>query len=164
MAVNYVKKIDIKKYSIEFIEKCPLFSNCNLKEIIPENVCPFLLHNLVPYFITYSHGGNFTWMKKKGHVYAQCPNPKGKVTVDVINENKDIFFMVKSSRSICLMNYKSGLRISISKIFRAICPSIYDVAFPWMQLGIKDFIKLRCSGCDKHRGVKFILRVRNDKK
>jgi uncharacterized repeat protein (TIGR04076 family) len=146
------------RYSIKFIDKCPLFSDCNLEETIPKNVCPFLLHNLVPYYVTYMHEGNFAWTEKSGHVDVQCPNPEGHVITDVINENKNISFLIQSSKNVCPMNYKSGLKVNVSEIFKAVCPMVYDVAFPWIQLGIKDSIKLRCSGCEEHRGIKFVLR------
>lgn len=155
--MNYIDDINIREYKIEYIENCPRFSNCHLKDCIPKNVCSFLLHTLVPYYLTYLYGGNFTWSKKIGQVDVQCPNPRGKVITDVV-KNKNIYAVVKSSKNTCPMKYKVGLKIDISRIFKLLCPLVYDVAFPWMQLGLADSITLRCPGCFENRGVKFTLR------
>lgn len=43
---NYIEKIRIQRYRVEFIERCPSFKGCSLKECIPESegarkiICP----------------------------------------------------------------------------------------------------------------------------
>ncbi len=155
--MNYIDNMKIRNYSIKFIEKCPIFSNCNFKNVIPKNICPILLHTFVPYYITYMKGGNFSWVKKIGHVDIRCPNPEGNVIVDLINNNNKIDFLVTSSTNECCLKYKPNQRVDISKIFNKICPLVFDISFPWIQLGIKNQIKLRCPGCDIHKGIEFML-------
>lgn len=155
--MNCLDDIDTRAYKIEYLENCSKYSDCYLKDCIPKNTCSFLLHTLVPYYFTYLHGGDFTWSKEVGYVDVQCPNPAGKVVTDVVNNN-NIYTVVKSSKKACPAKYKVGQKIDISEIFKIICPLVYDVSFPWMQLGISDLIGLRCPGCFKNKGVKFVLK------
>jgi len=160
--LNYASALNIQQYRIEYIEKCPKFSDSGLKGNIPENICPFLLHAVVPYYITYMNEGNFSWSDQAGHVDVQCPNPTGGVAVDVVND-KPVFSVVKSLRGECPMGYASGLKINLSEIFKRLCPLVYDVAFSWMQLGKLEPVTLRCPGCSDSRGLKFILKTNEDK-
>ena len=152
-------KVPARHYIIEFASPCPRFAGSHLKDIIPENTCPILLHTLVPYYITFSRGGDFTWSENKGHVDVRCPNPKGSVSGDTAREGS-VDFAVGALGEACPMNYKIGFRIPLSSIFEKLCPSVYDVAYPWIQLGILGPIKLRCPSCSECGGAEFILQKR----
>lgn len=161
--MSYVNAVNINKYEIEFIEDCPEFLGGYLKDSIPDNMCPFLLHTLVPYYVTYFYGGDFTWSKERGHVDVQCPNPKARVVTETVNRGS-ISFVVKSTQGGCPMNYATGIKIDLSGIFKRLCPLIYDVSFPWIQLQISNPIILRCPGCPESKGIKFILRKTDENK
>lgn len=153
--------IKASEYRIEFLEACPKFSNSFLKHCIPENVCPLLLHTLVPYYFTYLYDGDFSWTKETGHVDVRCPNPKGTVVGDA-EKGDPISFTIKWAEASCPFSYKNGIKINLTGIFGKLCPLAYDVAFAWIQLGIKNPIVLRCPGCSESSGLKFVLRRDNE--
>lgn len=155
--MSYIDKLNIKQYRIEFIEKCPCFRDSRLKDCIPQEVCPYLLHSLLPYYVTYKYGGDFQWTGKPGHVDVGCPNPYGRVIVCVVKE-EEIFLVVKSLAGTCAMEQKKDMKVNLSLIFESICPLLYDVIFPWIKLGLDDCVELRCPGCRGKPGVRFVLK------
>lgn len=105
-------------------------------DIIPNNICPFLLHSCLPYIYTFLQGGQFPWMKpseKRSSVLVQCPNPKDGVVVSVHKEGSEIFTRVERLRGSCCFGHEKGNCIKTTPKQEIKIPlTIIDVCFAWL--------------------------------
>ena len=117
--------------------------SCRLDEFLPIQVCPFLLHTLIPYIIVLAKGGVFTWMvlEDSNSVVVQCPNPMGAVVCRLIRKNVDgkisLFISIESVGGACPFAHSQGQNIDIPEytIYEEHY-QIFDTVFPWVCYGM----------------------------
>ena len=105
-------------------------------EIIPQKICPFLLHSSLPYIYTLSQGGRFPWMaleKNKDSVFFQCPNPGGKVVASVYKEDGRMFIRVIEVKGECCFGYEKDDICKVTPEEDIKVPlTIIDACFAWL--------------------------------
>lgn len=106
-----------------------------LTDIIPPHECLFIIHSVMPYYLTLKNSGYFKWEKDLDTVMTQCPNPDIAIGVQVIRGGKNkINARVASMRSKeCPKGYKKGDEIMGSLMnSNHICLTALDVLFPYI--------------------------------
>jgi len=101
---------DITRFNIHRIQRDGGESDSRLADLLPNGLCPYLAHSIIPYILTLSGGGSFPWMNSidSSAVDAQCPNPAGAVEVRVRKGEKDFSITVLRVRGHCPKGYSPG--------------------------------------------------------
>lgn len=101
-------------------------------------ICPALLHTFVPYCLTLTKGGRFTWMRNKDKVILQCPHPEHPCVVELRRIRQQSVDKIQG-RIIdispdCSIEFKKGQRIILNDIFPGeFCLLGFDAAFPYLE-------------------------------
>ncbi|MFH1245533.1 MAG: hypothetical protein V1662_03530 [Candidatus Omnitrophota bacterium] len=135
-----------------------LFNLRDLAEYAPSGLCPLLYHSLLPYIITISEGGWFSWVKKRkdlnfrkdinaddfgkanadcrypNEVLVHCPN----INVSVIaglgpymerDGQQSLLLRILNKKGACAANYAAGKEIILRKDDFKIPPAEYNARF-----------------------------------
>ena len=92
----------------------------SLASAIPRGICPLLLHNALPYWLTLSRGGMFPWIPQdqQGEVELQCPNPGGAAVLRLRSSNggPEVSGVIKEVRGHCVFGHEPGDRIDLAAL------------------------------------------------
>lgn len=132
---------DLSKYKLKILN-----NGCELKKwrdgevylnsIIPDKLCPFVFNIAVPYILTFQNKGYFKWMKDINTVFAQCPNPMGRVEFEIRRESiklPKISLTIKKVGRDCINNHIAGetFNFDFSKL---VCIHLFPRIFPYLLL------------------------------
>ncbi len=124
---------DLKDYSVSF---APEWERAGLPALLPQGICPFLLHSCLPYIFTFESGGSFPWMeleKDRFSVRVQCPNSRGGVECLVYKREDGVFVRITAVRGECLFGHKRGDTVNAGTSGGMKIPlPVYDACFAWM--------------------------------
>ena len=117
------------------------------KEILPQNICPWLYHTLYPYFLGLLYGAKFTY-NEKGDCHVCCPAAKGvdlvvkrrdndgNIHPDVTDDMKYVIFAdVVKVNGECPSNHKVGDRFIFPTVNKEkfLCTAAFNHTFPLMD-------------------------------
>lgn len=124
-------------------------------------ICPTLLHTLVPYYLTLTRGGGFTWMRDRSKVIVQCPRVDNPCVVEVqlINSGdiKKIKIKILDIDSNCSVKFKKNQVVILDDILpKGFCLLGFDNVFPYIehmrQSGLRE-MSFSCSCRDNNSVV-----------
>jgi uncharacterized repeat protein (TIGR04076 family) len=130
------------------------------REILPDNICPWLYHSLYPYFLGAIYGATYDY-NKKGDVHVGCPAEHGVDCVVRRRKNSRMFKKQVGAnvKTVCYADVVKvgacphGHRVGGRYIFpnvmkdRYLCPAGFNNIFPFLKLKPPSCInlkKLRC--------------------
>lgn len=105
---------NLRDYAINFINET---YKMRFSDVVPESLCPFLLHTCLSYIYTFTLGGRFPWMEmkeNKNSVFVQCPNPADGVVALVYKENDQIFVRITMLKGRCCFGHKINDTIKLT--------------------------------------------------
>lgn len=113
-------------------------------ELPAGNICPYLLHILIPYMKTFSEEGIFHWMSHDNpdKVVLSCPNARDCVVCDLRrgkNKKGEVLLEVEviAIKGHCLFNHAPGQRIFLpSYQSHKDQYHIFNTIFPWVVVGV----------------------------
>lgn len=166
--------LDLSSITLEVIEapkSCIYKSGDKFKltDIISPHECLFIIHEVIPYYLTLKNRGYFKWERDTNTVMTQCPNSNIAVGVKVIRGgiNKTHVRVVSMSSEKCPKSYKKGDEILGSVVNNDhICLTALDVLFPYI-LFLESYsrrkenvssITVQCSYSNKPAKFKLSLR------
>jgi len=121
-------KITIKKVNGE----CPYGLKENqeysFQDTFPIGMCDSFFHNIYPYMFAFERGGNFKYNKQK-NIIVQCPNPKGRVAMNVIWENDTTYLEFVQVKGVCPKGIPKNIILPVQLSF---CPKLFDAIFPYV--------------------------------
>ena len=109
-----------------------------LPSLLPNGLCPLLLHNALPYYLTLKNGGRFPWMpeREKDSVLMQCPNPGGGVEMKVVRTAAPagIGGRIVAVRGRCPLNQQPGAEVDLSEIEGRLSLGEMNALLPWVLI------------------------------
>lgn len=126
----------LEDVSVKIIKtsNCPYFKKKQkvvLNQLTPNGLCISAYHTLIPYIHTLYNKGEFTWMKDRKKVIAQCPNPEVGVSFEVNHiEGSKFEIRIVQTKGLCPNHHKlnDSFQIDLSKI--NFCYHAFDALFP----------------------------------
>lgn len=144
------KDVNLTIKSVE--GKCPFElkegQKFKFSDIMPREMCASLFHNIYPYIFTLEQGGSFRFDKKKSMV-VQCPNPKGRLAVNVMRKDNKNYIKFVQIKGVCPKLTKDIVLPNILSRQFPFCPKLFDASFPYVNaLSItKNKIRVSCPNC-----------------
>ncbi|KKR03873.1 MAG: hypothetical protein UT30_C0017G0012 [Candidatus Uhrbacteria bacterium GW2011_GWF2_39_13] len=102
-----------------------------MKDILPENICPLLFHSVYAYILTLVNGGWMNWVGHETHVIVNCPYTNG-VAVYVKGNNVPHTIEIELIKTgVCPKAYKLGQAFIFStRPENMLLMSMIEKAFP----------------------------------
>jgi uncharacterized repeat protein (TIGR04076 family) len=127
--------------NVDSDNSCPFFCALNKKiysggELFPSNICPYAFQVIYPYYLTLTNGGWFNWVRPKGGVIVQCPNPRGALEMKIFQESslKGVKVEVLQAKGECSWGHKKGDTFILNHDTFSFCPKVLDVFIPYFKL------------------------------
>lgn len=124
-------------------------------------ICPVLLHAFVPYCLTLTKGGRFTWMRNRNKVVVQCPRVNNPCVTELEcihtrGMRRKIRARILEIDPKCNIKLKKNQSIILDDIFsEKSCLLGFDNVFPYVEhirkRGSKE-ISFSCS-CQNKRSI-----------
>ncbi|MGD9015459.1 MAG: hypothetical protein PVI33_05510 [Candidatus Omnitrophota bacterium] len=113
-------------------------TDISVKDMLPGDVCPFLLYLMIPYYETLHAGGSFPWMRDLDAVIVQCPSSVGVVAIEVrrrwIKDKVEVYGVINAVKGKCLWGYQNGKQIELEPLrSQNLCLQAYRLLFPHLQ-------------------------------
>lgn len=132
-----------------------------LSSLIPAGHCFELLHSLLPYMMTFEHGGWFKWERLKNRVVVCCPSAGNNVCVELRkSEGEEGIKFEYRVIDVCgnCKFYEIGKNMEINrKDFNHLCWHLFNNIYPYLRAQHHN-INITC-GKNKGKGQFKLLKV-----
>lgn len=129
--------------TVEACASCKLYrkgETYRLSNLIPQGHCYEMLHTLIPYIVSFEHGGWFKWEKDKDTVIVCCPHVDNNACVRIrkMTEGEIINFEYEiiGVKGDCPF-YKAGETYRIDRTgFSGLCWKLFNILFPYLKTSL----------------------------